>query len=155
MQIKIVPVRIFISRAGESSTRLRLRDDRNNPNPVDLPISDTSPAQGNPPDFATNIEKGDLIIWELDPLSLTNPPSNGFFPIKSIDNIAQTTEIDGPQYRNSVPVLTGDPVEAGNSFVATVPNPSAGRGKFVNYRIEYTLPNGNRHVQDPQLVLNS
>lgn len=146
MPTPINPVRIFISRAG-TSNNLRIRDDRNNSEPVEIP------GQGHQPNFDTNIEKGDLIIWELDPRSLK--PEPGYYPIKSIDNIVQTTEIDGAKYKNSTPVLTGDPVKAGETFVATVPSPSAGKGKFVNYRIEYTLPDGTSHVLDPQLVLNS
>jgi hypothetical protein len=154
MQTQIIPVRIFISRAG-NSTRLRLRDNRNNPDPVDFTDPELETAQGKMQVFDTNIEADDLIIWQLDPLSLTNPPSPGYSPIKSIDNIVQTFEDDGPQYKNSEPVLKSEPVSAGNSFVATVVTPSKGKGKFANYRIEFTLPNDTRHVHDPKLVFNT
>jgi hypothetical protein len=148
------PVRIFISRAGMSN-RLRLRDNRNNPDPVDFMEVEDQQGQSKMPGFDTNVEKGDMIIWELDPLSLSNPPTPGFFPIKSLDNVVQTFEVDGNQYRNSVPVLTDDPVKAGNAFVAMVPTPSAGPGKFANYKIEYTLPDNSFHVHDPKIQLNS
>jgi hypothetical protein len=150
------PVRIFVSRAG-MSTRLRLRDNRNNPNPVDFIQDVDQQGQADMPRFDTNVEKGEMIIWELDPLSLSNPPHPGFFPIKSIVSVVQTFEVDGNgnQYKDSVPVLTEDPVNAGNAFVAIVPNPSAGRGKFANYRIEYFLPDDTFHVHDPKILLNS
>jgi hypothetical protein len=148
------PVRIFVSRAG-MSTRLRLRDNRNNPDPVDFMQDENQQGPANMPGFDTNVDGGDMIIWELDPLSLSNPPSPGFFPIKSIDNVVQTFDADGNQYRDSVPVLAEDPVKAGNAFVANVPKPSAGRGKAANYKIEYTLPDNSFHVHDPKIQLNS
>jgi hypothetical protein len=154
MQTPINPVRIYVSRAG-NSTRLRLRDNRNNPNPIDFSLESNSQGEFKSPEIDTDVDKGSLIIWELDPRSLSNPPEHGYFPIKSIDNIVQTFEVDNPKYKGSEAVLTGDPVNAGNSFVATVPNPSAGKGKFANYRIEYTLPDDTKHVQDPKIQLNS
>lgn len=154
MQASINPVRIFVSRAGMSS-RLRLRDNRNNPNTVDFMAEENETAQAKSPVFDTNVEKGDMIIWELDPKSLSNPPEPGFFPIKSIDNVAQTFDTGTGNYQNSQPVLTGDPVNAGTAFVAAVPNPSAGPGKFANYRIDYTLPDDTHHSLDPKIQLNS
>lgn len=154
MNFPFEPVRIFVSRAGMSN-HLRLRDNRNNPDPVDFNTAEHEQILQPPPGFDTNVEKGDLIIWELDPRSLSSPPTPGYFPIKSIDNVVQTFVDDGPQYKNSEPVLSGNPVSAGNSFVATVPNPSLGAGKFANYKIEYTLPDETKHVHDPKILLNS
>lgn len=139
-------VRIFVSRAG-SSKNLRLRDNRNNPN-----LADTKPA-----DIETEVDPGDKIIWQLDPDSLTNPPKPGFEPIGSLVSIEQTFQQPGSiKYRRSVPVLTAEPVrQLDGTITAEVLNPGPGKGKFANYRIVYTLPDGSQHEDDPKILLNS
>lgn len=155
MNSPLNPVRIFVSRAGQSNN-LRLRDNRNNLDPVDFTDAKSDHEQTTQRPFDTLVDKGNVIIWELDPRAMSTPPEDGYFPIKSIDNVALTFETeDHPQYRNSEPVLEGQPVSAGNSFVALVPNPSLGAGKFANYKIEYTLPDNSTHVHDPKILLNS
>jgi hypothetical protein len=140
------PVRIFVSRAGNSNN-LRLRDNRNNPN-----LTDSDPA-----DIDTEVEPGNLIIWELDPDSLTKPPKPGFEPIGSLVRIEQTFQQPGSnKYRGSIPVLTAQPVkEQDGTITAEVITPSPGKGKFANYKIVYTLPDGSQHEDDPKIVLNS
>lgn len=137
------PVRIFVSRAGMSNN-LRLRDNRNN--------RTTGPTQGQ---IDTEVDPANVIIWELDPDSLGDSPKPGFFPIQSIDNVVQTFPADDAKYTGSEPVLTSNPVQAGNIFIAQVLNPSPGKGKFATYRIDFTLPDGTKHSHDPKIVLNS
>jgi hypothetical protein len=140
------PVKIFVSRAG-MSTRLRLRDNRNNPN-----LTDADPA-----DIDTEVDPGNTIIWELDPDSLKTPPEPGFFPIGSLVSIEQTFEQPGSnQYHGSIPVLTANPEkQKDGTITAQVVNPSPGKGKFANYKIVYTLPDGSQHEDDPKILLNS
>jgi hypothetical protein len=140
------PVRIYVSRAG-NSTRLRLRDNRNNPN-----LTDTDPA-----DIDTDVDPGATIIWELDPKSISTPPDPGISPIGSLVSIEQTFQQPGSnQYQGSVSVLTAEPVkQKDGTITAQVKNPSPGKGKFANYKIVYTLPDGSEHEDDPKILLNS
>jgi hypothetical protein len=137
------------------SNRLRLRDNRNNPDAVELMHDEHETDFSKMTNFDTNVEPDDLIIWELDPRSLTSPPTPGYFPIKSIDHVVQTFEIDGGNYKESIPVLKADPVNAGGAFVANVQTPSPGKGKAANYKIEFTLPDDSKHFVDPKIQLNS
>lgn len=140
------PVRIYISRAGNSE-KLRIRDNRNNPN-----LTDTKPA-----DVETEVAAGEKIIWERDPDSL-GTPKPGFFPIESLELIEETFQQPGSvEYRGSVPVLDAPPVkQADGTITADVLTKSPGPGKFANYKIVYTLtPGGPKLVDDPKLLLNS
>jgi hypothetical protein len=134
-------IKIFVSRAG-MSTRLRLRDDKNDPGEAEL---------------TTEADPGDTIVWELDPKSTSNPPKPGFFPIGSIIDIKRSKPTDSPRYANSVAVLDSDPIQGPNgTFIGTVKNPSVGEGKAEDYMITYTLP-GETGVfeQDPKIQMSS
>jgi hypothetical protein len=141
------PVRIFVSRAGNSA-QLRLRDNRNNPESPNPP--------NNPANIQTDVGAGEEIIWELDPRSTSKPAEPGYFPIGSLVGVRQTSSADNPQYNGSVSVLSKNPVkQADGTIIGSVPSPSAGKGHFTNYEITFTLPDGSQHTEDPKILLNS
>lgn len=122
---------IYVKRNG-NSMQLRLRDN-----------------EGHDPgndDLTTDVDPSDVVIWQLD-------SDSGLTAITGVKQCVQGDPSYNPASQN---LLISDPVANGDRWQATVISPSPGRGKFVNYKIGFTVPNDSQvHWDDPKLQMIS
>jgi hypothetical protein len=139
---------IFVSRKG-NSFGLRLRDDdTNDPGGINDPGDDN---------LTTAVGPGDTVTWVLDPRADSSSPQyqTGYFPIASIENITKADSTN-PKYKDSIPLLTGNPTKVNGVWTGTVISPSKGKDKFENYTIFFTVPGDTTiYPDDPKLQMDS